>query len=167
MKETLNTISIVIGIVSGICTIIIFFYNPPFRTSSSNDSRDTVFSKVDTIKKATASTIPIKKASPKDSIITPKLNQNKKADFLTTFIKTPIVFYALLATLLGCLFVGLFQLFPNLFTKFEYGFDTTIHIWNWGWHDVTLTWYWNNGVSWHLALSITIWSVIVFIGSKD
>ncbi len=82
------------------------------------------------------------------------------SNFFITFIKTPLVYIVISFTLAFCLFAIVVDAITNLFCNFEHGFALTSDLWAWGWKQVTVDWYWNNGVGWHLSLSIFIWLLI-------
>ncbi|MFT3823520.1 MAG: hypothetical protein QM731_06345 [Chitinophagaceae bacterium] len=187
MKKFFHHLNNSVGLLAGICTIILFFRELFFQKNVPVTKQDSTITyrednknpqiKTDTNSYTYNTTInqnPVateKRPLPKsitDTLPHPKTASNyisseKSATFFITFIKTPVVFYALLLALLGCFFVGAYQLFQNLFTKFEHGFETTQNIWNWGWDNITIDWWWDNGVGWHLAISIAVWSIIFYL----
>jgi hypothetical protein len=216
MKNFINHLNVAVGIIAGICSIILFCKELFFEKTTGTAVADSLISVTKDIpnpsrtETTTEDDTPTNKQSPaitgkrppldtttnlRDKNIKPDtsvakkyisadstaskgiqhgptLNRSisspeEKADFFVTLIKTPLVFYALVFGLIGCFFVAIFEFFQNVFTSFKHGFQTTWDIWNWAWNDVTLAWYWNNGVGWHLAVSILLWSIILIVSNRE
>lgn len=90
--------------------------------------------------------------------------QVSKSNFLTTFVKTPFVILTLAGLLFCTVFAGLFEFFANIFTLFDYGFPALKSIWDMGWNNIIVNWWWKPGVGWHLAISILL---ILAIGNRS
>jgi len=77
--------------------------------------------------------------------------------FFSTFIRTPFALLALGATITGAVTAAILEFLANIFTLFNYGFTNTTSIWEMGFGTIVRDWWWNQGVGWHLGLSILLW----------
>lgn len=185
LKNLINNINLAVGLLAGICTIVLFcrdyFFNePPAQLKTDPPVAYTVDTPARGVTRLPAETKPKENTPADKEKAIPETNKssepqsnavripsNEKAGFFITLIKTPVVYYALLLGLIGCFFVGIYELFLNIFSGFKHGYETTSSVWNWAWNDVTLSWYWNDAAGWHLAVSIGIFCIFLILTSRE
>jgi len=90
---------------------------------------------------------------------TTEVSEAGKDSFFTTLLRTPFALTIGFITA-GCImFTGFMEFWPYLFSGFDYGFPVTKELVDIGWKQVVYEWWWKPGVTWHLIVSILLFSM--------
>lgn len=88
--------------------------------------------------------------------VAPSAEVEVKANFMTTLVKTPFALIVLVGALSASVIAAIIEFVANLVTWFDYGYPGLKSIWQMGWHNIVINWWWKPAVGWHIIVAILI-----------
>ena len=88
-------------------------------------------------------------------------NPSDSQGFISTFVRTPFALFCFAGVLSGVIFSAIIEFLCNLFTGFDYGYGNTSTLWNLGWKQLLVGWYWTPSVWWHVLISVVVWGPLL------